>query len=150
MAAALLVAGVVMLWTCELNLMKGVSKWEHCNVNHFPPSPPAAPTARLDPEGCPWHHPVFVGTALKMVFVVLLPPALLARWCARRGEIVRRPLVDRQFFLLSGVLALFLLGTYESRPMPTRPTQHPSHDIQITTNPTQHRSITRYTPSHHI
>ena len=96
-------ACVVLLWACEINLLKAVSQWDSCldAVNATHPAP----------RDCPWSNPLYVGVVLKMIFVIVLPPALLARWSLRRGtERARWPLVDRRFFVLSGALSLFLLG----------------------------------------
>ena len=78
--------GVVALWASEINLMQAITSW--CT----------------EPVVCPWKHPVFIGVALKMVFVLVLPPALAVRW--RR----QRQLVDWRYFWLSGWLSLLLLG----------------------------------------
>lgn len=78
--------GVVALWSSEIELMGVIRNW--CT----------------DETVCPWKHPIFLGVALKMVFVLFLPVALIVRW---RRE---RKLIDRRFFLLSGFLSLLLLG----------------------------------------
>lgn len=119
--ASVLVAGLVTLWACEINLMKAVNSWDPCLRASEPtppppalpprmPLPPSPPERRRRDRRCPWKHPVFVGVALKMVFVLVLPPALLVRWSQRRNKLPPRPLVDRRFFVLSGALSFFLLG----------------------------------------
>mmetsp|Transcript_45119 Transcript_45119/g.118344 ORF Transcript_45119/g.118344 Transcript_45119/m.118344 type:complete len:441 (-) Transcript_45119:305-1627(-) len=110
-SASLLVTGVIVLWASEINLMKSVATWDEClnsaqTAAVAPPAPPTSPQA----GSCPWKNPVFVGIALKMIFVLVLPPALCVRSRQLLGERQKRPLVDRRFFLLSGVLSLFLLG----------------------------------------
>lgn len=119
--AAALVAGNIIMWASEINLMKDVKTWDPCLYALPPPSlPPSLPPppprrpAHSDDGGdhaaCPWSHPIFVGVALKMFFVLVLPPGLAALGWQRRHEWPRRPLVDRRFFVLSLALACFMLG----------------------------------------
>ena len=90
---------VVTMWACQIELLRDVKTWDGCD--------PATAHRK-----CPWSNPIFVGCAVKMVFVATLPPALLVRraqW--RRCGHTSAPLIDRRFFWLSSVLTLFLLGT---------------------------------------
>ena len=58
LTGTLLNVGVVALWASEINLMRAIEGW--CT----------------EKDECPWKHPIFLGVALKMVFVLVLPPAL--------------------------------------------------------------------------
>lgn len=86
LTGTLLNVGVVALWASEINLMRAIEGW--CT----------------EKDKCPWKHPIFLGVALKMVFVLVLPPALAVRWKRQRK------LVDRRFFWHSGTLSFLLLG----------------------------------------
>ena len=118
--ATALALGVVALWACEVNLLKSVKTWDDCQHEPSPPPPSGEQLATTSqgPPPCPWSKPVFIGVALKMVFILVLPPALYVRaslLLANRGRGSQRqhsqPLVGARFFRLSGVLTIFLLGS---------------------------------------
>ena len=110
--AAVLVAGMVALWAGEINLLKDVATWDGCmSVTRPPLPPPPSPfLPTVDRPACPWKHTLFIGIALKMVFVVMLPLALFVRCRQHAKSGSQVPLVSRRFFLLSAWLSLVLLG----------------------------------------